>query len=563
MRRISWSILAALVVGAASLPAQSPSGNSQGLFEEAVDVRVVNVEAVVTGRDGKPVRGLSPSDFRLLVDGREVPIEFFTEIAAGEVAAAPGAGSPAAPAPVAAGEKVGRSFLIFIDDSFTISAHRNLVLLNLERQLSALEPGDRVAVVAFDGNRLELLSGWTGDPAAVSATLAAARKRPSWGLRTLAQRESFRDDITRVGVVTADGDDFKFREGAAPGGLFFPPETYPALQAVVAAASAALRGIPALGAGRKVALLLSGGWPLAPEQYLMNRPLISLPVDLANGGLSERLYQPIVDTANRLGWTLYPVDVPGLDPNQPTAADARDERPRDMTGSSFMTSDWERATHDTLSYLAEETGGRAALNSARLAALDMAAEDTSSYYWLGFTPAWQANDERHRIRLEARRPGLQVRARNGFTDLSRNTETAMKTESLLLFGGGPGGPAAAPKADSRLLVELGQPERSGRSTLELPITLKIPAEAVTAVPDGSGYAVYLVLAVGALDSKGDRSRQIPQVPLHMTLAAAPKPGDILRYRTSLQVRRIDQDLVFAVRDTLSGEVLWEKVEFRP
>ncbi len=553
MRRICWSILAALMVaGAASLPAQ------QGLFEEAVDVRVVNVEAVVTDRDGKPVSGLSPADFRLLVDGKEVPIEFFTEIAAGEVAAAPGAGSPAAPAPAAAGEKVGRNVLVFIDDSFTVSAHRNLVLQNLERQLSALEPEDQVAVVAFDGNRLEMLSNWTGNPAAISSALAAARKRPSWGLRALAQRASFSDDITRTGVALDDGDNFKLREGAAPGGLFFPPETYHSLQAVVSAAGAALRGIPTPGAGRKVAVLLSGGWPLAPDQYLMNRPLISVPIDLANGGLSEKLYQPIVDTANRLGWTLYPVDVPGLDPNQPTAADARDERPRDMTGSSFMTSDWERATHDTLSYLAQETGGRAVLNSARLAALDKMAEDTRSYYWLGFTPAWRANDERHRIRLEPRRPGLEVRTRHGFTDISRNTETAMKTESLLLFGGSPG-----QEAGDRLLVELGQPERSRRSTLELPVTLKIPAESVTAVPDGKGYAVDLVLSVGALDVHGDRSRQIPQVPLRMTLAAAPKPGDILRYQTSLHLRRIDQDLVFAVRDSLSGEILWEKVEFKP
>ena len=58
------------------------------------------------------MRGPSAADFRLLVDGREVPVEYFTEIEEGKAAAVgttpkkPNA-SNGPQAPVSAGEEVG------------------------------------------------------------------------------------------------------------------------------------------------------------------------------------------------------------------------------------------------------------------------------------------------------------------------------------------------------------------------------------------------------------------------------------------------------------------------
>ena len=77
------SPLAAAVLLCASLaPAAAQETPPQETFGETVDVRVVNVEVVVTDRQGNRVTGLSPDDFRLRVDGKEVPVEYFTEVAA-------------------------------------------------------------------------------------------------------------------------------------------------------------------------------------------------------------------------------------------------------------------------------------------------------------------------------------------------------------------------------------------------------------------------------------------------------------------------------------------------
>ncbi|HVG07304.1 MAG TPA: VWA domain-containing protein [Thermoanaerobaculia bacterium] len=284
----------------------------------------VDVEAVVTDLEGNRVRGLSAGDFRLLVDGAEVPVERFAEVAGGAV---------------------GRSYLVFVDDSLSIAVQRDLVLWEIERDLDRLGPDDRMAIVAFDGARLHPLADWTGNRETLAAALAEARKRPA------------KESLTRSTMWVAN--------------------------TVAGTAAGALRSVSP-SPGRKVMLVLSGGWPSGPSLQL-------------------------VRDANRLGYTLYPVDVPAFE---------RERAPH--------------AAEDTLLALAEATGGQAALNSNRLAALERAEEDTRSYYLLGFSQAWKADDRDHRIELEVRRPGLDVRARHGFPDVSPATLAGMETEDLLL-----------------------------------------------------------------------------------------------------------------------------------
>lgn len=61
-------------------PAAEPPAS---IFGEQIDVRVVNIEVVVTDKDGNRVSGLAPSDFRLKVDGKDVMVEYFSEVRGG------------------------------------------------------------------------------------------------------------------------------------------------------------------------------------------------------------------------------------------------------------------------------------------------------------------------------------------------------------------------------------------------------------------------------------------------------------------------------------------------
>jgi VWFA-related protein len=252
------TLLGVFCVGMAPAFAQAPQEPRQvQVFGDTIDVRVVNVEAVITDGKGALVRGLSAADFRLLVDGREVPIEYCTEIEEGKAAATAAQASSAAP--VAPGEEVGRNYLIYVDDSFSLASVRDEALTRIERDLSLLKPADRMAVLAFDGSRIDVLSGWTGDAGALTAALENARRRSSLGARQLANQRKLQADVAWAREMGLEKDQTQaFADDSANR---VSPEARTQLGRTATAAAAALRGFAA-PPGRKVMLLLSGAWSM-------------------------------------------------------------------------------------------------------------------------------------------------------------------------------------------------------------------------------------------------------------------------------------------------------------
>jgi hypothetical protein len=68
---------------------------------ESIEVHVLEIEATVLDRGGKPVEGLAASDFDVRVDGKLVPVTNFFMVKRGVVG---GAGAPPPP-----GAPAGRS----------------------------------------------------------------------------------------------------------------------------------------------------------------------------------------------------------------------------------------------------------------------------------------------------------------------------------------------------------------------------------------------------------------------------------------------------------------------
>lgn len=160
----------------------APSRAPSVTFGETIDVRVINVEVEVTDREGRRVTGLGADGFRLEVAGRERPIEYFTEVREGRAVASEDAPLPAV-AGLERGQSVGVHYLVFIDDYLTFRGDRDRMLERLRGELPDLAPADRVAVVAFDGKRLDLLTGWTGSPRTRPAWRAARSSTPRWPTR--------------------------------------------------------------------------------------------------------------------------------------------------------------------------------------------------------------------------------------------------------------------------------------------------------------------------------------------------------------------------------------------
>jgi len=542
--------LAALVAALAAIPAaaQTPAQTAHpGVFGEALDVRVVNVEVVVTDKKGTRVDGLRAEDFALEVDGQVVPIDYFAEVVGGRVGEGGPGQAPATAVPPAAspGEPLGVSWLVFIDDYFSIQRDRNQVLEALSKQLGHLGPADRMAVVAWDGKRLSMLSTWSNSDRALERAFAAAAKRPALGLQRLTERRSVVNDRyqrSRIGGLPASADPTRLD----PDERQLVDLLSSQVSRSVGAAAATLRAFAA-PPGRKAMLLLSGGWPWRPVDDVVADP--NRIITEATVG-AEPLFRPLADVANLLGYTLYPVDVPGMSQR---LVDVSLGGPPSF-GSQLAESRREQDLHLSLDWLAKTTGGRSFLNANRLSVFEETVTDTRSFYWLGFTPKRSGDDKPHAVKVTVKRPGLEVRSRNGFLDASRSAEVSMAVESALLFGN--------PASSLPLAVAVGKPEKLKGRTMRVPITLQVPLDQLTPLPSADGQVVQVELRVGAQDSDGNTA-SIPVIPLQMKLAGEVKAGDSGRYATDLLLRRGEHDLVIALYEPVSGKVFSASARIAP
>jgi VWFA-related protein len=551
LRSGGWTavtLLAALLLAPASAIPQPPPANApQSVFGEQIDVRVVNVEVVVTDKQGNRVAGFTPDDFRLKVDGKVVPIEYFNEVRGGSaIALAESAASAVKGLPsLAPGSPVGTSYLVFIDNFFSLANRRDGVLRSLKDQLSRLGPDDRMAIVAFDGRNVEMLTSWSNSLRQLGTAIEKAIGEPAQGLARIAELRSFEASrrIVDTGSAFTPNPRASFSRGLGLQEIEFANHLADQAEREVSAAVSTLRGF-ASPPGRKVMLLLCGGWPFSPADYVVNNP--NRPILERDVPQGEEIYRPLADTANRLGYTIYPMDVPGMEGNVTDASQASPS----PTGLNIREQEHEAS----LTWVAQQTGGRALLNSLANDALNSAEADTRSYYWLGFTPSWQGNDKRHKVEVAVTHPGFKVRYREDFLDLSRKAEISMQVESAMVFGNAPD---SAP-----LAIRLGQPVASGRREMDLPITLGIPADAITFVPVGGKYTAEVELRVSAVDSSGARA-PVPVVPLTITTDTQPKPGSAVKYDTKIRLRRLPHHLTLAIFDPQSGKILIAQTDVVP
>ena len=564
-----------LVVSLATLEAQEGGLES---FGEVIDVRVLNLEVAVTDRDGQHVRDLQPEDFRLIVDGEEVSIGYFSEIRRGAAEAPPqgAVGAISSVPSVTPGEVVGTSFLLFVDNFFGHQRDRQLVLDDLIEQLPGFGPKDRMAIVAFDGRQLDLVGNWSTTPAEIAQNLRTAMELPAHGLERRAELERYELQLRSLGAgVIADSTRHIVVE--------YVRQLSRQVDTVVKAATTAMRTM-ASPPGRKVMLVMSGGWPADPSTYVAGNNS-----DIRN---STRLFSPkkafgdLSGTANLLGYALYPIDLPGKTAHGGASAADRGESVAIFSapsttppgpGSKSMTDPVEVAAataaaqfqgtidafdksfgrenelERTLLNLARDTGGRAMINGLRTAVLEESINDASNYYWLGYAPSWQRDDKAHKVRVEVLRPGLSTRSRRSFRDLSRQAEVTMMVESNLLF--------STELSGHSLEVEMGQPTKTGRR-LELPVSLKIPLDQIIMLPVASGFEARLELRVAVLDAAGNRS-EIPVIPVVLGGAAQPQPGAFAIYDTSLRIRKTPQRLALALYDAVGEQILASALEFDP
>jgi len=527
--------LAALFAAASSvLPAQEPPA---ARFGETVDVRVVNVEVVVTDGDGNPVTGLTRDDFELRVDGRPVAISNFyagergvtTVAEAASAAPAPRADRAAAPA---AAPTAPSRLVVWIDDLSLAPAHRNRILKQLggflEEQAAR---GTEILLLRFDRS-VEVVRPFAERRRPLAADLTELSRRSASGIFVEVNR---RETLREIQSIHSDDGCSRVEDMELAARRYAEP-----LRGEVLAGMAGLRDwVRALAGleGRKALLYVSDGLPLVPgqEAYLLIDQLCGATTAWASTENLANDLREVTAAANAAGVTFYSLDAAGLSVGGAVA----DFGPGLAAGNAMLS----RANlHDTLSNFAAETGGRALLDANDAAPLVAALRsDLETFYSLGFAPPGEPDGRAHRVEVRVRREGLRVRHRSGFTDRPAAERAADRLRASLRFGG---------ESDPLgIEIEAGEVRRIDDKTATVAVRIVVPAAKLVFLPGDEGDTARVEIALVASDAEGRQSGEqrrtltVPRAKLAPDLAQA-----FLRFPLELTLRQGPATLAVAVRD---------------
>lgn len=506
-------------------------------------VNLVQVDALVTDKSGKQVVDLKAEDFEILQDGKPQAISNFSYITTGPAAgtsAVPNTtqtavkGAPPTPPVRLRPEQVRRTMAFVVDDlglSFESVAYVRQALKQFVNK--QMQPGDLVAIIRTSAG-MGALQQFTAD----KHQLNAAIERVRFNLMGRSQISAFapiRSTPSADGTSGAEDRLDQFRTE------IFSVGTLGAIQYVVGG----LKEIP----GRKSVVLLSDGFRIFGKDQDNTRVLDSL--------------KRLTDLANRASVVIYTIDARGLQTLGLTAADNTTGLSNEQLTARVQERQREHfETQDGLNYLAQETGGIFYYNSNDIGGqIGQVLDDQKGYYLIGYQPdetTFRMKDGRqlyHRISVRVKRPGLNVRSRNGFYGVPDDPTKPMPQTRVDQLRAALTSPFAGGGLSLRLTSLFGYVPKQGSIIRSV---LHIDAHNLSFTKDEEGWNTtvldFLAVTFGADGAIVDQMNQTYTVKIRGgSYDAALKNG--LIYNLTVPVKKPGAyQLRVAVRDSARGQV---------
>ncbi len=431
-------LAAAVTVGPFSFGQEQPAVTT---FPSAVDL--ITVDAVVLDKNGRPVPGLTRDDFAVSEDGKPQTIASFEAIKLQrdeEVA-----GTQRVSGPVATNLRPARtatsSFVLLVDDMSLAPPRQETVRTTLARFLSeSLGDGDELILATTSGDVWwsSRMPEGRGDVLALVARVRG-RKLSSNGRDDISDWEAYRithfegrGDGGGAAQGTADSVNPVSQPGLPPIWIpgaeatqrvvsrYYerrvcipdPPQTpVPMCRAMVQARAQAVdlrranRTRDVLAAVDRAVFALTG---------VRGRKSLLL---LTEGFLNDADLPGLQEVAGRCreaNIAVYSLDVRGLITGLPGAEYVGAPNTTELGPMQMEQVDFEAAGGVEL---AEDTGGFAVRNTNDVAGgMARVAEESRVYYLLGYTPPpGKGPRDWRKLKVQVKRPGLEVRARKGYT----------------------------------------------------------------------------------------------------------------------------------------------------
>ncbi len=600
-RQLRSATRAALSLACAMLAALGVAADEEvwkTIFRGATEVNVVNVDVVVTDRDGRPVTDLSVDDFELFDNKEPVEISNFYAVVDGAVLALESTGAPAAATePAADGEPAtGEAapaaepqpmhLVIYVDTVNLKRAHRARVFKQVREFLLAQRRlGARVMLLSNERS-LVVRQGFTSVPHEIFIALGELEKENIAGPRFDVERRDILREIERINVEEGSGL-FATKQGGqqlSPNAKVDPGEEQRTLtENVVAEAEAVFPRIQAyskqrlqhslntlrvLGElvntaaglpGRKSVLYVSDGLSLRPgealyEAYTRRFEALSdiganvrVQAEASRDDATPQL-EELLDHANASRVTFYTLDA------SPPERLGYGSAESDLgAGGNFaawndsMASTEEHNEQQSLRLLAQSTGGRFGDSQTSWnAVLAGVVTDFDNYYSLGFVADYDPERDKRRLNVKVRRKGLSVRHRSSFRDKPATALAAERTRAALLLDD------MENPFDIQLATDAAARQDDG--TYLVPLAVRIPLGKLVLVPGRTEHQGRVSMFVAVRDDKGRTSavnhHLCPiRIPNDEVLTAL---GQSAACGIRLKMRRGPQRVAVSVLDELSA-----------
>ncbi|MEO8215906.1 MAG: VWA domain-containing protein [Acidobacteriota bacterium] len=520
------------------------------VVSETIEVRVVNIDVVVTDRKGHRVSGLKQGDFELFEGKKQQEISNFSEVRiesdySPRLPEALDAAPASTPPP-------GRRFIIFVDNSSIHPFSRNRVIASLRKFIdSELQPQDQVMLATWN-HGLQIRNRFSADRAALSSALGeiAGMNGGAAALHSMradAERElqSIVEQVREKTMSASDGYATALSVARAYGARLAGDEKnmVSGLQALMSTVA----GRPE----KKVLVFVGKSLPVNPgaelfqyidEQFgsLLPPGTSSITTRMENN--QSKLQESLVRSANAQGLTLYMVYADTGNSAGVESASAPSALVEGLELSNNFTS---------FQRVAQMTGGLAFGNSNSFdSAFAEIAEDAGSYYSLGYHS--DLAEGARGVRVTVRTPGLRVRSRDSFVTRSFDEQMADRVVANLFSDVG----------DKQIMVKVsvGEPVPQSRGVVRIPIEVRIPADGFTLLPGpeglAGGFAVYFAVAdedgsISAVTKQGRRLRLPGTDPEVLK-------GKYYTFSTELLVKKKDSILSVAVVDLVSHETGYDR-----
>ncbi len=529
----------------------------------AVRSELVQLDVVVSGKDGRPVADLAAADFKLFEDGKPQPLSHFAlaRRQGTSVEPAPPADEASASAPEGPAPTRSRFFVLSVDDLHTAPGSMAEARRAMTRFVDEQASGDDFIALVTTSGTVGVHQDFTRDRRTLHRAIERVQSRYQpvepggapylseyqaelidrsdvdalrLAVQEILQTENYLGEVGAREKAYAQARRMVFEIMARSG------RTLQAIEGVV-------RGLSPLP-GRKTVVLVSDGF------------LVGL------GAAENRAFdvRRIVDAATRSGVVLYALDTRGLIADVP-AGGASFQGPGVLTAPGVRESLQARgneAQRESLNALAEDTGGFLVRNTNDLGqGFARILRDSEVYYLLAYEPTNALRDGRFR-RVEVRVPGragVRVRTRSGYfapddrKPAEADADSPQQRRERELAG-----------ALGSLFALDAVPMRMSADYIDLPpagpqavIRARIDVAGVPFVPSGDRYEADLEIVGAVYDeaghSVGDVSGERAQLSLteetyRRTMAdgltvqktVALKPG---RYQVRMAVREATRSLL--------------------